>query len=215
MKVLIIEDEQLVAHQLRTILENINIQVLGIATDYPSSIVLLDENPCLCLVDIRLSNNDNGIEIGKVLNSKKIPFIYITANNELKTIKEAAKTQPIGYITKPFSVRDIVAAVELQRYKFNISKTVELKTNKGTIDVLISDILFLEADNVYTKIVTRDKTYLERTSLKIMLSKLDSNFQRVHRSYIINSSKVTAKKPSSLLIENYEIPISRSYLDKL
>ncbi len=162
MKVVLIEDEYLVADYLKTILVKNGFEVIGMADDYQTALKLIAFKPDVCLVDIRLANNENGIDVGKVLNKKQIPFIYLTANNELTTIKDAVKTHPEAYLTKPFSERDVIAALELINFKFNAIKTLELKTVKGKIEILFDDILYIEADNVYTKIISKSKVHTER-----------------------------------------------------
>lgn len=211
MKIAIIEDEFLVANHLKTILVQYGFKVLGVADDYASALKLTTLNPAIFLVDIRLLNDESGIDVGKMLNEKNIPFIYLTANNELTTIKEAVKTHPQAYLTKPFSERDVIAALELFSIKNNATKTITVKTPKGKKELFLDEILYIEADNVYSKIVTVNKTHTERATLKEVSKLLDDNFVRVHRSYVINKKKITSKKANVIYINQIEIPCSKNY----
>lgn len=215
MKVLIIEDDLIVANYLKSMLKKHTFEVVAISDDVQSATISLEQNPDACLLDIRLADDNNGIEFGKILQEKKIPFIYLTANNEIATIKEAVATQPNAYLTKPFSERDVIAALELIKATIQQQAFIEVKTQKGKIKLLLSDILYCQADNVYTKIVIEDKEYVERVTLKDMENHLNENFIRVHRSYIVNKNKITSYKINEIFIGETKIPLSKNYKQEL
>lgn len=210
MKILIVEDELLVADYLRKTLQKNGFSVIGISDDYESTMNLLTEEPDVCLLDIRLSNNENGIDIGKELLNKNISFIYLTANNEMETIRKAAVTKPSAYLTKPFNENDILAALELIKAKKK-EETLLVHTAKGRIEIPFSEILYCQADNVYSVIFTKDKSYTERITLKELEQKLNTDFEKVHRSYLVNKTHVDSRSSSKVYVGNQEIPISRSY----
>ena len=116
MKVLIIEDDVLIANYIKYVLEKNEYYVTGIAdtteTVADSIIVLC---PDIALLDIRLSGGESGIDISGVLDKKDIPFVYLTANSDRATMSSALKTNPIAYITKPFNEDNVIAAIELLR----------------------------------------------------------------------------------------------------
>jgi len=116
MKVLIIEDDVLIANYIKYVLEKNNYFVTGIA-DSMESIKESTQSaiPDVALLDIRLAGGESGIEASKVLNKEKIPYMYLTANNDRKTMAGALKTNPVAYITKPFNEDNVVAAIELFR----------------------------------------------------------------------------------------------------
>lgn len=212
MNILIVEDELLVAEFLQNILTKNNYTVVAIADTISSAIDALAKNPDVCLVDIRLAENNSGIDLGDLLHTKRVPFIYLTANNEANTIQLAAKTQPEAFLTKPFNIRDIISTLDLLKFKLQNKKCLPIKTNQGVIEVPLHDIIYMKADNVYTEVYTTyNKCYVERKTLKEMGSLLSTDFIRVHRSYIVNRTHIKAKKPASLVINNIEIPISKTY----
>ena len=114
MRVMIVDDELLVADYLDNILRKFNHEVVGISSTLSQAQKQIHvSNPDLVLLDITLSNSESGIDLAELLNKKKIPFIYISANNDGTTLKKAWATKPICYLTKPFYEKDIVAALKL------------------------------------------------------------------------------------------------------
>ncbi|MCB0479299.1 MAG: DNA-binding response regulator [Crocinitomicaceae bacterium] len=211
MRILIIEDELLVADHLRRILIKRGYEVIGIADDYASAMTKIELKPDICMLDIRLANNSNGIDIGKKLKELGIDFIYLTANNEVETIRKAAVTKPGAYLTKPFNENDITASIELINARQTNLETIALHTTKGIVELPMSNILYCQADNVYSIIVTPEKTYTERITLKELEGLLNEDFEKVHRSYIVNKNYIDSKSSSKIYIGEFEIPVSRSY----
>ncbi len=215
MRVVIVEDELLIAEQLEDILTVNDCSVIGIAQTLEKASNLLHLTPDFVFLDIQLKNNENGIDFGNTLNQKGIPFIYITANTEVETLKEAVKTNPISYISKPFKSNDVIAALELIRLKHQIKPKITLKLANKDVDVFLDDILFCEAKGSYTEIVTKQKRYTKRINLKDFLDHLESNFVRVHRSFVVNKNQITYKTATSVFFNTLEIPVSKLYKDNI
>ncbi|PIZ06394.1 MAG: hypothetical protein COY57_02210, partial [Flavobacteriales bacterium CG_4_10_14_0_8_um_filter_32_5] len=156
MNAIIVEDELIIADHLAQILSSINVNVIEIIDDLTEAEKSLAKAPDFYFLDIRLSNNQNGIEFGKVLNNLAIPFIYITANNELEILKKAIATQPTSYITKPFKERDVIAAVELIKLKTKVANYLQIITPKGIKKIAEQEILYCEAKGSYVNIVTEN-----------------------------------------------------------
>lgn len=215
MKVIIVEDELLIAEQLEDVLTANDCTVIGVAENLEKASNLLKLKPDFVFLDIQLKNNENGIDFGNTLNQQGIPFIYITANTEVETLKEAVKTNPISYISKPFKSNDVIAALELIRLKHQMKPKITLKLANKDVDVFLDDILFCEAKGSYTEIVTKQKRYTKRINLKDFLEQLDSNFVRVHRSFAVNKNQITYKTSTSIFFHDQEIPVSKLYRDSL
>src|SRR5215475_38358 len=100
-KVLIVEDELIVARDIRKTLERNGFRVVGVARTYEKALALVEEfNPSLALIDIFLKGNLTGIDLAKHLNERGIPFIYISANSNQKVLEAAKSTDPYGFIVK-------------------------------------------------------------------------------------------------------------------
>src|SRR5690606_13688920 len=216
MRVIIVEDELLIAEQLEDVLTANDCCVIGISqTIEKASNLLQHHSPDFVFLDIQLKNNESGIDFGNILNQQGIPFIYITANTEVETLKEAIKTNPISYISKPFKSNDVIAALELLRLKRSIKSKVTLKLANKDVDIFLEDILFCEAKGSYTEIVTKYQKYTKRINLKDFLGQLDSNFVRVHRSFVVNKSQITYKTATSVFFNTIEVPVSKLYKDNI
>lgn len=215
MRVVIVEDELLIAEQLEDILSANDCSVIGIAQTLEKASNLLHLTPDFVFLDIQLKNNENGIDFGNTLNQQGIPFIYITANTEVETLKEAVKTNPISYISKPFKSNDVIAALELIRLKHQMKPKITLKLANKNVNVFLDDILFCEAKGSYTEIVTKQHRYTKRINLKDFLEHLESNFVRVHRSFVVNKNQITYKTATSVFFNTLEIPVSKLYKDNI
>jgi len=211
MNAIIVEDELIIADHLAQILSSINVNVIEIIDDLTEAEKSLARAPDFYFLDIRLSNNQNGIEFGKVLNNLAIPFIYITANNELEILKKAIATQPTSYITKPFKERDVIAAVELIKLKTKVANYLQIITPKGIKKIAEQEILYCEAKGSYVNIVTENGTFVQRMTLKKTLEMLSDDFLRIHRSFIINKHKISSSKSNTIYISEFPLPISRAY----
>lgn len=209
MKILIIEDEFLIADLIGIILRRNGFSNIEHAnTIEQATLAIQQDEPEVCLVDIRL-NNENGIDFARILQQRQIPFVFITANNEMETIRVAALTNPQAYLSKPINEKDLIATLEIIRAKF--PNHLVVKTAKGKVRIRQSDILFIQADNVYSKIICESRTYLERITLKELQEQLDSYLIRVHRSFIVNKNRIEAYKSNEVSIGSHKIPVAKQY----
>lgn len=217
MKAIIIEDNLLVADNLKTVLRRHKVEVSDIYDNAEEAIEKFNNAADLYFIDIRLNGKKTGIEVAKFLTQEKVPFVFVTANNEISTVKSAAQTNPFGYVTKPYKESDIVALLEM--FKLNNSKVIEVKTNFGKKRIKLVDVLYFQADGSYTKTVLLNDTFKERATLSEVESRHGALFTRVHRSYLVNKHKIEHYNSNELYINGEAIPIGRnykeSYLDDL
>jgi CheY-like chemotaxis protein len=137
-KILVVEDEVLVAEDLKEILREFGYEVPGIAETGEGAITLAGETrPDLILMDINLSGAMDGITAGGEIRSRwGIPIIYVTAFANQAFIERAKKTIPSGYILKPFNERQIQITVEIALYYATIER--QLKERDETIRMLLN-----------------------------------------------------------------------------
>ena len=114
LKILIVEDQFIEANNLRLILDRAGYTVVPLAASFVEAMEMLDRHkPDLVLLDIYLEGTLTGVDFAKVLASRKIPFVYLSANSNRKIFLAAKATKPYGFLVKPFRQRDILAALEL------------------------------------------------------------------------------------------------------
>ena len=114
-KILIVEDEIIIALDLKIRLENLGYHILGIALNGEDAIKKIREkNPDLVLMDIQLNGDMDGIKVAQqIRNQYNIPFIYITGSHDNSLLDRAKQTNPIGFISKPFDEIEIQKAIDL------------------------------------------------------------------------------------------------------
>lgn len=117
-RILLVEDESIVAADIEDALKRQGYAVVGTAGTGERAIQLADEKrPDLILMDIRLQGPLSGIEAAEAIgNRHSIPIIYLTAYSDETTLQRAKVTQPYGYLLKPFGGRELHAAIETALY---------------------------------------------------------------------------------------------------
>ncbi len=219
-KILIVDDEILIAEDLKDILGSLGFKNIGLAHSKSSAITMLQTlKPHLALLDIRMENEFDGLEIGEHINSTaKIPFIYITAHSDVAMIKKIVKTMPSAYITKPFKKSDLLANISLALESVNkVSRKNKLMVKDGynTVLIDIDEINYIESEGNYLNIYCDKKRLVSRQSFDNILKDLDNDrFFKVHRSYIVNLDKVTKFSTKDLMIGEIVLPISRNCIDE-
>ena len=217
-RILIAEDDALISEALKNYLEDMGHSVIGIVSNLDGAVELLDEQPDFCFLDIRMHGKDVGFEIAATIKEKYyVPFLFLTSFADEKTVKEASKFQPAGYLLKPFREADIYTSLEvaMARAKIENSDKIEIRDGIKTYFIPTNEILFVKAENIYVEIQTQNRRFLERISLDKFLKRLPDNFIRCHRSYIVNKNAISGIGSMELQIGKNKIPVSRTYRDNL
>lgn len=208
-KAVIIEDEFFVAHQLSDLITGLGCEVTGI---YHSGEAFLRETDWrfdIALVDIFLSDVLTGIDVGKELSKKNIPFLFLTANQDEQTLRDAARLNPRTYLTKPYQKTDVIAAFEIIRA--GLVTNLEIRTNNGIEELNPNTIHFIKGDGGYVEIFHAAGKVVQRKLLKDLMDELPDNFIRVHRSYAVNVQFIESRSSSQIVVKGEKIPVSRSY----
>lgn len=119
-RILIVEDEPIIAEDLAITLEKEDYIIAGKAYNALQAIdMVVNRYPDLVLLDILLKGDKDGIDVGRIIAEKyRIPFIYITSFSDKSTLEKARTSLPSGYIVKPFRERDLIATIEMAMYRF-------------------------------------------------------------------------------------------------
>jgi PAS domain S-box-containing protein len=118
-RVLVVEDDTVVAMDLKQRLGTLGFEVVGLAHDERGAVELARRyRPDLALMDIRLGGNGDGIVAAtEIRKSLGIPIVFLTAYAEESTLQRAKQAEPFGYILKPFEDRELRSSIELALYK--------------------------------------------------------------------------------------------------
>ena len=115
LKILIVEDEPIIAENISIYLNNNDFEVSAIAYDAEEALEQLQYNtPDAAILDINLESGQDGIDIARQINEQyHIPFLFLTSYADKTTLERAKAVQPAGYIVKPFNERTLLASLEI------------------------------------------------------------------------------------------------------
>jgi DNA-binding NtrC family response regulator len=131
-KILIVEDESLVAYDLKLILTRAGYRVCGIADSVPEALEIIEEQkPEMVLLDIFLKGNLNGIDLAATLTSKNIAFVYLSANFQESILEKAKATQPYGFLVKPFREKELLITLDVAFYRHQNSIESRLRREQA------------------------------------------------------------------------------------
>ncbi|QNA45874.1 sigma 54-interacting transcriptional regulator [Lacibacter sediminis] len=117
-RIVIVEDEFIVAEDLTMIAEKAGYTVPGTAASVEEAILLINQyKPDLVLLDINLEGKLTGIDLAHKLREENIAFIYISAYSTQSILEAANATQPYGFLVKPFREKDVFVALDIARYR--------------------------------------------------------------------------------------------------
>jgi len=133
-QILIVEDELIVAGDLRITLERAGYRVCGVARSViRAQEILKTVRPDIVLLDIYLKGDLTGIDLAVELNERKIPFVYLSANCNREVLEAAKLTQPYGFLVKPFREKDLLVTLDIAGYRYEQQE--ELKSNTIIVSV--------------------------------------------------------------------------------
>lgn len=214
------EDEIIIAETIKYYLEERDHKVLSIAISYDEAVqAYMLRCPDLVLLDIRLYEQKSGIDFADFLmtQSETPPYIYLTSQYDQRILAEALKTNPSGYLTKPIQKETLWTTVEAAYQLYTSTKLINgiIKIYDGKINhqIKLSDILYIQADHIYSKIIlTNYSEIISRNTLHSLLEELNNNIMIwCHRSYIVNRNYIKSWSSGGILLkDNKVIPISRS-----
>ena len=139
-KVLIVEDELIVALELKSRLLDLGYAICGIVASGEEAVELTAmEIPDLILMDINIKGAYDGVKTSEILKvDYDIPIIFITAFSDPKTLQRVKVTEPYGYIIKPFEERELHTAIEIALYKHNMEK--KLRDSERRLSITLKSI---------------------------------------------------------------------------
>lgn len=226
-KILVVEDEIIIADNICKTLNDLGYEALEPALNFSEAISRIEnENPEIAILDIQLSGKKTGIDLAKKINSDyNFPFVFLTANADSDTVKNAKKVTPYAYLVKPFSRDELFTSIEIAIHNFNKKQSEDKKAVKNSIfikqkssysKISFDEVLFIKSDHIYVEIhCTAGKKLIARTSLNEIKEKLNNDFIRIQRGYIVNSNYITKIDQNTIQISDYTIPIGKKYRENV
>lgn len=227
MRILIVEDERPTAEDIKLLVEQIltkEITSIHIETTLDSAMFYLKEKPIdVLLLDLNLNAKD-GFDLLKQVVSQSFHTIVISAN--ISRAIEAFEYGVLDFIPKPYNLERLKAA--FQRLKsshaldghsikyLSVKKGFEIKV------IPIEEISYFRSANIYTELHLKDEhTVIYDKSIKQLIPLLPSNFNRIHKSYIVDLEKIDAiqtyggGKYRVILKSGESLPVSRKRIQQL
>ncbi len=240
MKILIVQNDNNIAQSISQTLTYFGYTPLEPITNYLDALVSIEKhNPDLVILGVKLAGKKDGIDLAHSINENyQIPFIFLTVLSIKEIINSIKQTNPFAILIKPFQAAELFATIELSIYKYTqkkITQTIQprsiipakpevndplyinnalfIKQKEGHIKLKHKNILYIKSDGVYLDIVTTEnKTYIIRSTIDGFKQKLNSDFFKIHRSYVVNTTHIEKIIDFEyLLVQDKNIPIGRKY----
>lgn len=226
MKCIIIDDEPLAREAVQILIKETNeLNLLGSFADATSARKFLSENEVdLVFLDIRMPGID-GIEFAKTIQHDTL-IIFTTAYSEYAV--DSYEVDAIDYLVKPIEAERFRKAIEKTRdYHTLLSGDIQknsvegitpehmfVKSDRRYFKIQFKDVLFIEGLKDYVVIQTTEQKVITRMNLTTTAKQLPiTNFLRVSKSYIVNTTHIESFDNNDIFIKTFEIPIGSSYRD--
>lgn len=235
-KIIIVEDEMLIAANISLQLQNLGYEIGGIFPRGEEALAYLKEHPAdIVLLDIQLKGTLDGIETAeKIKELYNLAIIFLTANTDDLHFRRAKNTYPHAFISKPFKKLDLQHAIELTASNhlqpmhptnslpslanspIMLEDRIFVRHNEKMVKIIIKDIQYIEAERNYSRIYCCNKSFLLVITLKELDEKLpQEHFIRIHRSFVINLSQVDEVANTHVVISKKAVPLSKTYRKNL
>lgn len=225
-RTLIVDDEPLAIEVIETYLKNFSdIEIIAKCGDGIQAFNILQQKKAdLMFLDVKMPGL-NGTELLKSLkNPPKV--IFTTAYHDYAV--EGFELNALDYLLKPVSFDRFLKAMEkvYEHFGFTARQNIQtgimparnqdiflyLKVERKMVKVDVKDILWIESQKDYIKVVLSDKELISKQKISILEELLpEEEFLRIHRSFIISVNKIESFNSSKIEIDGKELPIGRNY----
>lgn len=206
--ILIVEDELLIAHDIKSALTKYGYSVSDIVDTGEEAVTKsLTDPPDLILMDITLAGEIDGIEAARqIQEAVEIPLIFLTASNDIETLDRAKKMEPYGYINKPVNDNEIFTNLETALYKFKAEQNI--KRNQRWLSAMLNSI----GEGIISVDVDGMITYINTIAEK-MTGYSQTEALGMHKNNIILHSPANEKKhlPLSSLTSDSQFVLLQDY----
>lgn len=221
--VLIVEDQILIAQAIAALLKRRGFVVATICESGEEAIDYCKQaTPDLVLMDIGLAGALDGISTASLLQEQApVPIIYLSDHIDSRTVDRAKKTFPANYLSKPFIEEDLIRHIDIAinnaggKPKHN-KDSLLLRTDSQTyIRLKAEDILYLQADRAYCKIITHADTHTLSKSMNHIAEQFSGDeFMRISRSIVINLARVDGLNGNMIKVGSHQVQMSKDYRER-
>lgn len=222
MKILIVEDEAIIAESLYQLLTMLEYEPLEPVQNPDDAIAVIDsEAPQLVILDISLQDGRTGLEVADYIQSKKlrIPYIILSAHSDPATVAKVKKYAPASYLVKPFRRESLFAAIEIAAIPAEESDQIEedhellLKTGSKHEKLPLQELVFMKANGKYTELHFTFGKRLIRMSLSAFIESNTGIFLlRTHKTYAVNPAFVNSFTSDEMTLGDTKVPVGRFFM---
>ena len=218
LRILVVEDEDVIARVITRHLVRIGHRIVGPADSFTTATVLAAEEPFdIGFVDINLSGLRSGIDFVTWMRERNqlTPVVFITSEEHPELLASARRVNPLAFLFKPLRPSSLITSIDVVLDGFlaegDQEATVTVTDGRVTRIVAASAVLYLQTEHVYVRVVLKDFPPLVcRDSLQSLLEAMDSELLvRTHRSYAINLAEVTGLDDQFIYLGTHRVPLSR------
>ena len=215
-KILVVEDERVVALSIQNRLESLGYSVTANVISAEAAIAGIPQNPPdLVLMDIRLKGKIDGIEAAAQMRQQfQLPVVYLTAYNDQETLERAKLTEPYGYLLKPFESKDLATTIEVALYKHKMEQ--QLREREQWLATTLKSI----GDAVITTDPQRAITFMnpvaealtkwtQQDALGQDLNQIFLTINETTREAIPNPVTVSLEQGTTVSLENHTLLINK------
>lgn len=220
-KVLIVEDEVIIAENHKDNLLSFGFVHVKIAYSAQEAHILLDTfKPDLILLDVRLKSKTEGIDFAHALNQTlPIPVIYLTAHSDQAILDAILKTKPAAFLTKPVRKSELFSAVNIALTNFDDhiqSDGVCIEEGGTKIYFQKKEFLYGQSNGNYIQLYFKNqsKQLIRMTMDTLQRSLNDDHFFRINRSQIVNLEQIEKVKNKNIWIDDLLLVVSPNYYDE-
>jgi PAS domain S-box-containing protein len=203
-KLLIVEDEGIVALNIQRRLEGLGYSIVANVSSGEEAIEAAEEaSPDLVLMDIKLEGNVDGIEAAAQIRSRfQIPIVYLTAYTNEETLNRAKLTEPYGYILKPFEARDLATTIEVALYKHQMEQELREREQwlATTLKSIGDAVITTDAEGLVTYMNPVAETLTRWNLEEVIGNDLNYVFRAVNEK-----TRVVVENPVTQALENETI----------
>ncbi len=162
--IMIVEDDEITALNLNISLQKHGYNIIAICDSAAHAKIEIDNyKPDMIIIDISLQESNDGIKLAKIIREKYgIPFIFLTSHSDDDIISMAKKTEPYGYIVKPFDPSSLHATIQMAIFKFDMESKRKDEVNTNNIDNSnLEKMLYKKRDSAKPIVKFGDNYYLD------------------------------------------------------
>ncbi|MEL7159452.1 MAG: response regulator [Bacteroidota bacterium] len=225
-RILIVEDEPLIAAELAAHLRAADFLVPAILTTGEAALdMAASDLPDAVIMDIRLAGELDGIATAHLLNERHaLPVVFLTANTDREHYERARATFPLAFVGKPYDPQELIRNLEvlLRRWGRDVEGLPDalrplFYRERGELRRLDpGEVHYVAAAGNYCDVFTATQRMTVNYNLKHFLRKLPAgNFCRVHRSYCVNLTFLKRVAETEVTVGAYTVPLAQSYRSAL